>query len=130
MSLTYFYAELFGIVILITALAMVVNRHTTVMVVHELMDNRALLYVAGLMSLFLGVIVILTHNVWTGGALATLVTLIGWALLLRAALILFLPHGSLRNLVDSFKFEHIYYLLAFLALLLGIFLTYYGFAGY
>ncbi|HVB19927.1 MAG TPA: hypothetical protein VNF51_01400 [Candidatus Paceibacterota bacterium] len=130
MPLTYFYAEIFGLVILIAALAMAVNRRATIAMVHELMENRALLYLAGLMSLFLGVIIVLTHNVWTGGALAVLVTLIGWALILRAALVLFLPHGALRNLFNSFKFEQLYYLFTLVALLLGIFLTYYGFTGY
>ena len=130
MPLTYFYAELFGLVILITALAMLVNRRATITMVHELLENRALLYLAGIASLFLGVIVVLTHNVWNGGALAVLVTLVGWGLLLRAALILFLPHGSLRSLFNSFRFEQIYYLVTLVALLIGVYLTYYGFTGY
>ncbi|HQT82796.1 MAG TPA: hypothetical protein PLW99_01460 [Candidatus Paceibacterota bacterium] len=128
MPLTYFYAQLFGLAILIIGLAMLVNRRAMLTLMRELLDNRALLYLAGVMSLFLGIIVILTHNVWSGGALVVLVTLLGWALLLRACLILFLPHGALKNLFASFKFEQSYYLVTLLALLLGIFLTYYGFS--
>ena len=130
MPLTYFYAQLFGSVILIIALAMLLNRRATLTMAHELIDNRPLLFIIGIMSLFLGVVVILTHNIWTGGGLAMLVTLIGWLLLLRGVLILFLPHGSLRSLFNSFKFEQIYYLVTSLALILGICLTYYGFTGY
>ena len=130
MPLTYCYAQLFGLIILVFGLAMVVNKRTSLTALQELLGSRMMILLIGLMSLFMGLVVVLTHNVWTGDALTILVTLLGWALLLRAGLTLFLPHGSFKSLIDSFKFEKIYYPVALIALILGIYLTYYGFTGY
>jgi uncharacterized membrane protein len=130
MPLTYFYAEIFGIVIFAAALAMLINRRDTIIMMHELMDSRPVLYAFGFMILFIGVITVLTHNIWSGDALTILVTLVGWAMILKAFVLLFLPHGSLRKLFNSFQFEKLYYLIAVIALILGIFLTYFGFTGY
>lgn len=130
MPLTYFYAELLGIIILILALAMVMNKRGMLTMMYEVADSRPVIFIAGFMSMFVGLIVVLTHNVWSGGALAFFVTLIGWGFLLKGASCFFFPHGSYKKLMHTIKFEQIYYPYAFLALLIGIFLTYYGFFGY
>ena len=82
------------------------------------------------MAMFLGLVVVLTHNVWTGGLLAIVVTLMGWMLLLKAVVSLFFTHGSYKKLLHLIKFEQVYYPCALIVLIIGIFLTYYGFFGY
>lgn len=129
MALTYFYAQLFGIIMLVAGLGMVANRRSTLQVTREWLENRAVLYISGLLALLLGLVVVLTHNLWTGSALTVVVTLIGWALILKGVLRLFLPHGTIRKVFSIFAVEQTYYFIVLLVLVIGIFLTYYGFAG-
>ena len=130
MPLTYFYAELFGVILIVMSLAMVMNKHAMLTTFNELAESRPIIFIAGLMSMFVGLIAVLTHNVWNGGALAFFVTLIGWAFLLKGIFCFFFPHGSYKKLMHAIKFEHVYYPYSFLALILGVFLSYYGFFGY
>ena len=55
-----------------------------------------------------GLAMVLTHNVWSGGALAIVVTLIGWLLLIRSAVSMFLPTRMIKKLVNAIRFEKYY----------------------
>jgi hypothetical protein len=58
-----------------------------------------------LITLGLGLAMVLGHNRWSGGALPILVTLIGWGLLLRGLLLLFLPSAQVLGLVRALQFS-------------------------
>jgi len=109
------------------ALALLANRRAMMAVIREVLDNRAVLFVLGLISMFVGLLIVLTHNVWSGSALDVLVTLIGWLFILRGALIFFLPHGMIRKLFNAIKFAQTYYVIAIIALIVGIYLAWNGF---
>jgi len=72
---------------------------------------------------------VLAHNVWSGGALPVVVTLFGWILLIRGALLLFLPPEAVAGMMDSFHFEQLFYVYAGITLVLGLYLTYGGFSA-
>ena len=129
MALTHFYAELLGVVIGLIALAMLANRRSMLEAIRELLADRAVLLLAAIVTLIVGLVVVLTHNVWSGSVLDILVTLLGWAMILRAVLLLFLPHASLQKLVSWVRLEQLYYVFGLVALLIGIYLAYYGFVG-
>ena len=127
MPLTYFYAELLGILIGAVALSLLINRRMMLQVFSELVEQRVALFVVALVSLLFGSVIVLTHNVWTGSSLDILVTLLGWLLVLRSVLLLFLPHGVIRKIVDWVRIEQTYYLVSVIALIVGGYLIYYGF---
>ena len=80
-----------------------------------------------MIAIALGLAIVLAHNVWSGGALPVVVTLVGWAILVKGATLLFLAPGALPSLLAQMHYgQHL--LLYFLpALLLGAYLTYAGF---
>ena len=67
---------------------------------------------------------ILGHNVWSGGALPVIVTLIGWLALIKGLLLLFL---SPEAVLGGLQYEQLFYMYAAIALILGVYLTYAGF---
>jgi hypothetical protein len=68
---------------------------------------------------------VLGHNVWSGGALPVVVTLVGWATLVKGLLLLFLPPGAAPGaLLGSLRYEQLFYMYTGISLLLGIYLTY------
>jgi hypothetical protein len=75
---TIFLARLIGLFALIQATAMIVHKEAIVDAMNGVMGNRPLLLVLGLVALAAGLAMVLAHNVWSGGVLPVVVTLIGW----------------------------------------------------
>jgi vacuolar-type H+-ATPase subunit I/STV1 len=80
---TRFLSRLFGVYCLIIALAMLAQREATVLTINALLHDRPLMYVLGVLCLFAGLAMVLIHNVWSGGAAAVVVTVMGWLTLLK-----------------------------------------------
>jgi hypothetical protein len=72
-----------------------------------------------------GLAMVLSHNVWSGGAVTVIVTLIGWIALTKGALLLFLsPEAESSLFLDTLHLEQFFYLYLGGMLLLGSYLTY------
>jgi hypothetical protein len=52
-----------------------------------------------IISLAMGVLIILGHNVWSGGALPVVVTLVGWSILAKGLLLLCVAPEALAGLI-------------------------------
>lgn len=92
-------------------------------------DSPAML-VVGVFTLFAGLAMVLGHNLWRGGAVTIVVTLVGWSTLLKALLSLFVPPGvESRFLLAALQSEQVFYIRGALTFLLGAYLTYGGFAA-
>jgi hypothetical protein len=127
---TTFLSRLIGLYAILTALAMMSHKQASVEMVTGLMHNPPLLFMAGLMALITGLAIILSHNVWSGGALPIVVTLIGWASLIKGLLLLFpLPEVADRMFLGALHYEQFFYLYTSITLLLGIYLTSMGMLG-
>jgi vacuolar-type H+-ATPase subunit I/STV1 len=127
MALTYFYADVFGVLLLILSLALLANRHTMLEVIREVLALRAVMFILAVLTLFIGLVVVLTHNIWNAGPLAAVVSAIGWLFIIRSVLLLFLPHITLQKIARVMTFEQIYYAGGILAFVVGLYLTYNGF---
>jgi hypothetical protein len=129
MGLTFFLAQLFGVSLLIVSIAMMFRRKEMLQVLHDFLNDRATLFIGALISLMVGILLILIHNIWTGDLLTIVVTLLGWVLTLRGIIWLFVPAGLLRKLVNSAKKEQTYYVITCIVFVIGIYLTFAGFMG-
>jgi hypothetical protein len=104
---------------------MLLNAETTLRTVAELVQDRPLMFAIGIVTLFAGLAMVLVHNVWSGGALPVVVTLVGWLTLSKAVLILLMPHAA-ANLYQLNA--RMIYVSAGLSAVLGAYLTWRGFA--
>ncbi len=125
--LTIFLSRLLGLFLLAFVLAMVLHRQAFVETIDALIADRALLMIAGIAALVAGLAMTLTHNVWSGGALPVIVTLIGWIMLIRGLVVLLLPHEALAALFKMVQFDRYYYAYAAISFALGLYLTFMGF---
>jgi hypothetical protein len=83
------------------------------------------MFVAGVIAVAAGLALILGHNVWSGGALPVIVTLVGWVALTKGLLILFLsPEAATEFFLGRLHYEELYYWYTAASLLLGIYLIY------
>lgn len=109
---------------------MFVHPQATVEVMKAIVQDRPLLFMAGVLGLTAGLAIVLVHNVWSGGVLPILVTLFGWASLIKGALLLVLsPETESRVFIVGLQYEQHPNLYAAFMLLLGAYLTYAGFSS-
>ncbi len=127
-SRTIFLARLVGLFLLVLSLAMLVQRGAIEPVLYALVEDRAALLVVAMIGLVGGLAMVLAHNIWSGGPLPIIVTLIGWSMLVRNTLLLFLPSEAVVALFEAFHVDQLYYLYAVIDLAIGIYLTYAGFS--
>jgi hypothetical protein len=83
--------------------------------------------VVGVLALVAGLAMVIGHNIWSGGAATVLVTLIGWATLVRALAVFYLTPDAIEGLFDAMHFDQFGQVYACISLLIGAYLTYAGF---
>ena len=126
-SRTRFLSRLIGLYCIFASLSMATHKQASLEMARALIQNPPVLFVCGLIAVVTGLAMILGHNVWSGGALPVIVTLIGWSSLLKGLLILFLwPEAAYRFFLVGLHYEQFFYLYAAISLILGIYLTFGG----
>ena len=127
---TIFLSRLIGLYCILVIPSMVLQRQATVDWMTALFHNPSLMWVLSVITLTIGLAMVLAHNVWSGGALAVVVTLVGWAALIKGLLFLFLPSGVESALILSvLRNPLLFYVWMTPSLLIGIYLTYGGFTS-
>jgi hypothetical protein len=126
-SLTTFLSRLIGLFTVLVALPLAMHKQATVETLAALVHNPPLLFIAGMLFLAAGLAIVLNHNVWSGGVLPVIVTLLGWGTLVRGLLLLSLSPETLAGLLGMVHFEQLFYLYVMISLVLGVYLTYSGF---
>ena len=127
---TRFLSRLLGLYCLIIAVAMLVQRQATIVTVGELLHDRPVMYLLGVLCVFAGLAIVLVHNVWSGGPATVLVTLIGWLTLLKGIVFVVIEPMQTSSLyLAQLRFEQLYPLYALVTLVLGAYLSYAGFGA-
>ena len=80
-----------------------------------------------IISLAMGVAMVVGHNLWSGGALPLVVTLVGWLILAKGVLLLILSPEALGGMMQQMRYGEHYRLFLVPALVLEIYLTWAGF---
>jgi hypothetical protein len=65
-----------------------------------------------IISLVVGVAMIVGHNVWSGGVLAVVVTLVGWLILLKGVALLVLSPDALSLTFGQPQYSDHFYLIS------------------
>jgi hypothetical protein len=124
---TVFLSRLLGLYTLIVTLWLLADPHAATTMIEALVGHPGLHVLLALITLGLGLAMVLGHNRWSGGPLPVLVTLLGWGILLRGLLLLFLSSTQVLGLVRALRFSTFLYAYLAVPLVLGLYLTYAGF---
>ncbi|WP_133135231.1 hypothetical protein [Legionella rowbothamii] len=120
MDKSRFLAKAIGAYLLIVSLSMFINMHSFVNLVNEMTRNEPLVFVTGFFTLIIGILLVLSHNVWEWDW-RVIITLIAWLTLLKGASIIFHP-AMLYTYTATIN-----YIAATIDVILGIVLCYFGF---
>jgi hypothetical protein len=125
---TIYLSRLIGLYCIFVVLSMVIRKQDTVYAVAALLRNPSTMLVLGIIAMAAGLAMVLAHNIWRGGALPVVVTLVGWLTLIKGLLILFMPTDVVAEIILCWlRHPLLFYVSMILPLLIGIYLTYSGF---
>jgi len=124
-QLTVFLARLLGLfsILIVAALA---SRGSAM--IEAALANQPVMLIYGTISLAIGLAMVLGHNVWSGGLLPVVVTLVGWLILAKGLLLLVLPLDALTELYRRMNSGQSLYVYT-PSLVIGLYLTWAGFAA-
>jgi len=124
--LTVFLARFIGLFTVVLVVALLVRGSATV---EAAVADAPVMLVYAIISLAAGVAMILGHNVWSGGALPVVVTLVGWLILAKGLMLLFVTPDALQQIFDHTQYGEHYYLYLAPSLVIGLYLTWAGFTA-
>ncbi len=125
---TLFLSRLIGLYCIVAALAMLLRGPTLVDTVTLLLKDAPLMFFLGVVTLSAGLAMVLAHNLWSGGALVIIVTLIGWLTLIKGVLFLALtPEAEAAWFLKGLHYRELFHLYAAISLAIGVYLTRGGF---
>ena len=124
--LTAFLARFIGLFTVVLVVAFLVRGSAGV---ETAVADGPVMLVYAIISLATGVAMILGHNVWSGGALPVVVTLVGWLILAKGLMLLFVTPDALQQIFDHMHYGEHYYLYLAPSLVIGLYLTWAGFTA-
>jgi hypothetical protein len=82
MDISTFLAKVMGLYLVIMAFVVMINKKTLFKAVKEYTQNSALLLLGGAFALILGLLVVVSHNLWVADW-RVIVTIFGWLTLIK-----------------------------------------------
>ena len=105
-------------------------REAWVTAITALLHDPPLLLLLGMIVVAVGLALVLTHNIWSGGTLPVVVTVIGWLTLGKGLMFWCLPAAVAADLyLERLHYGQLYYLYCGFSLAIGLYLTLAGFRG-
>ncbi len=125
-QLTVFLARLLGLFTILVVAALLLRGNA---LVEAAVANQPVMLVYGIISLGLGLAMVLGHNVWSGGVLPVVITLVGWLILLKGLLLLALAPETLTQFYAQMHYGEHFDLYLIPSLVIGLYLTWAGFTA-
>ena len=127
MCISIFYAQVLGIWLFIIGLAMIMDSPRFKKAAMEMMNNSAMMTCSGCAALGLGLLLVVSHNIWVG-AWPVVVTLIGWIFIFQGIMRLFRPESFAKMMKDMMSGSG-YTVMSWVWLLVGLYLIWAGFVS-
>ena len=126
MDLSIFLAKVLGIYLLVMFFSMLINMKSYKVVFTDVSTNPSLILLSGVLSLIVGLLIVVGHNVWVADW-RVLITIVGWLSLLKGIVRTVFPDFVARSVVNAMRTNTVYYVSEVIILVLGIYLTYMGY---
>ncbi len=127
MCISLFFAQVIGVYLFLMSLAMLIHSARYKKTMNEFLGHSALMAFAGGVSLILGLVIVISHNIWVT-EWPILITIIGWILIVQGVMRIMFPDATVRiwkDLMVSSAFT----LLSWVCLLVSVYLLWAGFAS-
>ena len=106
---TVFLGKLIGVYLVAISIAMLTSKRRTLKTLDKMARSGPWMLFSGMVATIVGLAIVLTHDVWSGSALAVAVTLAGWAGLLKGLSLLVVPPETMATAYKAVGFERYFY---------------------
>jgi hypothetical protein len=93
--LTIFLGRFIGLSCLLMCAVLAARPRTSLAAISSMMASPGLVLVTGIFTTAGGAAMVVGHNVWSGGALPVVVTLLGWLTLIKGTALMAMPPQAL-----------------------------------
>ncbi|MFA5145189.1 MAG: hypothetical protein WC723_04205 [Candidatus Omnitrophota bacterium] len=126
MENSVFLAKILGPYCIIVALAFLFNLKSYQKVVEDFCKNSALIYLGGVFAFLVGILVVLSHNLWIADW-QVIITIFGWLAIIKGTWLILFPN-TVAKLTQSYQKKTALLTIELVILLaLGILLTVKGY---
>lgn len=126
MDTSIFLARVIGLYMLIAGFAVLVKGKRYREIVEQFVDDKALMLIVAIITLILGLLLVISHNLWVADWRVA-ITILAWVTMASAILRLFFPEAVVA-MAQKFKMGVFFRVLAVVIMAVGAYLTYQGFA--
>ena len=126
METSVFIARVFGLCYLVIGTGVMLNRKIFAQTMEDFGKSAASTFYGGLLALVVGVVIILTHNVWVSNW-TVMITLIGWLGFIKGIWLIVFPTTVSKFVRLYRQNENLLRVHAMVAFIFGAVLTYFGF---
>lgn len=92
---TLFLATVIGWYLVIFSLLILFRHEHVRLVITDIMANRGMFFILALMTLILGLVMVVSHNIWVMGW-PVIITVFGWLVLIAGIIRLFFPDAAFK----------------------------------
>lgn len=127
--LTIYLSRLLGLLLLVIAATEFSQGAAMLTAAAQIFNDLGLLLITGLLTAAAGLAIVVGHNVWRGGAMPVIVTVLGWLMLLKGLGLLVVPATGWMQVLSVSRYAQFYPAYGAVALVLGAYLTFAGFSA-
>ncbi|MCW8397851.1 DUF308 domain-containing protein [Legionella sp. PATHC038] len=120
---TNFLAAVLGWYLVIVSLLLLIRREVVVTAMRELMGQRAVMLVVGIITLIIGLLMVISHNVWLMGW-PVIVTIFAWLILIGGLFRLYCPDTVYKIWNKVIDKSGLLITTGVISLIIGLFLLY------
>ncbi len=128
MTLSIFLGRVLGLYLIIVGFFYLSRRNFIQRVSAQVFDNESLALISAIISLIIGLLIVVGHNVWEWNWTLT-ITLLGYLSLIKGLARLFIPHKIDKQILLKAVAKDNPIYIGIVSLIIGFFLTYEGFFG-
>lgn len=119
MDITILVAKILGIYLVVSGLFLIIKGKTVPHLLKDFFGHPAIVYLTGVILIFLSSIYLLQYNIWNGTP-QMLVTIFVWLVLVKGLAYIFMPQMLNQTFVKKFRTTFGAY--GFIAIVIGIYL--------
>jgi hypothetical protein len=129
MEVSVFLGRALGIYLLIVSLSMLFNHKVFFRTFQQWFEQPATITLTAFISIILGILMVLVHNVWVLDW-RLVITLLAWLTLIKGIIRLNFPHAVPQTMEYFHQRRSAYFALAIFCLLLAVFLLIFSFLSF
>ncbi|MBI2786132.1 MAG: hypothetical protein HYX60_07460 [Legionella longbeachae] len=126
--ITYFLASLLGWYFVIMGLLLISRRDIVVNAMRDLIGQPALMLFVGVITLMIGLLMVLSHNIWVM-SWPVIITIFAWLILIGGVVRLFFPDTVFKIWEKTIDKPVKLIIWGIITLLIGLFLLYHVYWG-